>query len=166
MAPSPTCDSSSITHLHDYPAFLQRRQSLLQSLPHVPGHISLQSIADLTTGIAPQSLPFQLPATTCSRGLAILSRIHMDVARIVCVVLLHPDCHRSTAALSNSLKCFPASQTMPQCGDLTLALVPSLSKYKSSPAYSPLSAFLVCQDFVWIYTFLSRVRDSCSQLVF
>ena len=112
MAPSPACDSAVSPYLHDYLTFLQR-QSPLQSPPSHPQGPSAINSRPLP-GIAPQSLHFSSQPPRIPEDLhSCLGYIWMWQGSSVWFSL-HSDCHRSTAALSNSLKCFPASQTMPQ----------------------------------------------------
>lgn len=136
---------------------------LCNLLPHVPGSHLPAVNSRPHPGIAPQSLHSSSQPPHVPEDLqSCLGYIWTWQGSSVWFSL-HPDCHRSTAALSNSLKCFPESQTMPRCGDLTLASVPSLSKYRSSPAYSPLSYFLPssCQVLCGSIHSFPGVRDSC-----
>ena len=86
MAASPACDSAVSPYLHDYLTFLQR-QSPLQSPPSRPQGPSPCSQQQTSPWDCSPIPTFQLPATMHSRGLALLSGIHMDVSRIICVVL-------------------------------------------------------------------------------
>ena len=115
---------------------------LCDLLPHVTGGHLPAVNSRPHPGIAPQSLHSSSQPPWVLEDLhSCLGYIWMQQGSSV-GFSLHSDCHRSIAALSNSLKCFPASQTMPQCRDLTPASVPSPSKYGSSPASSPLFHFL------------------------
>ena len=131
---------------------------LCNLLPHVPrGHLPAVNSRP-HPGIAPQSLHFSSQPPCIPEDLhSCLGYIWMCRGSSVWFSL-HSDCHRSIAALSNSLKCFPASQTMPQMwwsdpcfSSLTLQVQvqPCLLSSFSLPSFT-------LPSFVWIYTFLSR----------
>lgn len=161
MAPSPACDSAVSPYLHDYLTFLQR-QSPLQSPPsHPQGPSAINSRPH--PGIAPQSLHFSSQPPRIPEDLhSCLGYIWMWQGSSVWFSL-HSDCHRSTAALSNSLKCFPASQTMPQMWWSDPCFSSLTLQVQVQPAYSPLSHFLLwsCQVLCGSIHSFPGIRDSC-----
>ena len=105
----------------------------------------------------------QFPATTYSRGLASLSRVHRAVARFVCVVLIpfrlsQISCH----TLQQPQILLHCSKQLPWCGHLTRASVPQTPMCRSSPARCPLFPLIPhpTRFSMDLYPFLV-VRDSC-----
>ena len=128
-----------------------------------PGAISLQSTADLTLGLlpnpyisAPSHHAFQRTCTPVWDTYGCVED-HLCGSHSIQTV---------TDQLLHSLTASNASlhpKQCPKCGGLTPASVPSPSKYRSSPAYSPLSHFLLspCQVLCGSILSFPGIRDSC-----
>ena len=162
MSPPPAHDSAVAPCLHSCLSFLQTH-FLLQSSPSCSLRLSSTVDSSLCPGIALQPLHSSSQLLHIPAVLHPLSGIHRAVAQIVWSSL-HADCHRSTASLSNSLKCFPFIPTdCPNVESSTplqlshpLGAGPVCSLFSLFP-FLPSSYRVLCES---IDSFLV-VRDSC-----
>lgn len=75
---------------------------------------------------------------------------------------LHLECYRSTAALSNSLKCFSSvPNNCPVVGSWPLFQFPHTPRSESSPAHSSFPAPFLCPTSCGLKYSFPVVRDSC-----
>ena len=168
MAPSPAHDSAVLPWLYDCLVFLKGIPHC-DLLPHIPS-ASLPAVNSRPhPGIAPQSLH------SSSQPPCVLEDLHSCLGYIwmrqgsSVGFSLHSDCHRSIAALSKSLKCFPASQTMPQ------VVIWPLLQFPHPPNTDPVLLTLLfftsflhpTKFYVDLYIpFQGSGTPACSQLVF
>ena len=132
-------------------------------LPHIPS-IRLSPVnSSPRTGISPQSLnsssrlcPFQ---ETCIPAQPMYG-FSKDCLILIPFRLPHISC------FTLSLKCFPLTQKMPQCGDWTPASVLPPTKGRSSPTNTPVfppSSFIL-PSFAWFYISFSTGQVLLSTL--
>ena len=134
---------------HDSVVWLCLRGCLIFLHRHFPPQPPPSHPLVPSPGSQKQTLPWncssiptlQVPGTALFRGLASLSRVCRAVARIVCVIRIPFNCHRSAASLSNSLKCFSSvPNNCPGLGTDPYFSPPSHScpRCRSCPAHPPL----------------------------
>ena len=161
---------------HDSVVWLCLRGCLIFLHRHFPPQPPPSHPLVPSPGSQKQTLPWncssiptlQVPGTALFRGLASLSRVCRAVARIVCVIRIPFNCHRSAASLSNSLKCFssvpnncPGLGTDPYFSS-PIPLLPQVQVLSCSPSSSFFPSFLYSTKFLHqsIYYF-PVVRYSC-----